>query len=313
MSSIKHWDSLQSLTSHQIYVESNLRRMISHPLGITHLWVLVEGEADMYLYERMFDTYTVKVVRAGRYNKRGDVIGGVHAVKEVVEHLLALGISQLIIGIIDRDWRMFYKNAQKELPANIFLTDHRDLEMTLLSVKQVRNLMVAEIISNMSTDSVRALGGRGFFPPLWIKCCDISRYIGSLRIVAAYYQLPRFDFGETLYWNQTLKCVVPQWEQNIFNKAFELSSPVCKIKFLFYCWMTKVRFGLNRLSVFDVCRGHDFLHILSVMLIDTSHFSEKWMTYFMAKEIPEAEIRELTMYKSIDNWMKKNGVNRLAF
>jgi hypothetical protein len=312
MSSIKHWDTLQGLHKQQRFIESDLRLMIMSPGGITTLWVLVEGDADIYFYERMFKNHGTKVVIAGRTNILGTKIGGYHAVMEVVNNLLAWGKTSRIIGIIDRDWRSFYRNGVTKLPANIFLTDYRDLEMTLLSVQRVRNLLKTEIVANMSAVYVHEFGGGDWFTSVWENCCQIARYMGSLRIVVAHFRMRKLEFSNTLYWDNATRRITNEWEDNLFNKALELNSHICKARFFFYCWWTKVRFGLNKLSIYEVSRGHDFLQILSTLLIDSGHFSEKWMAYFMAMEIPKEEIRKLKMYNSINSWMDSNRLSLLV-
>lgn len=312
MSSIKHWDSLQRLGKQQCFVESDLRLMILSAGGSATLWVLVEGEADIYFYERMFKNHGVKVIIAGKSNSLGVKYGGFHSVIETVTNLLLWGRTSLIIGVVDRDWRSFYSNVVRKLPANIFLTDHRDLEMTLLSVQQVRGLLKAEVVTNMNPAYIRDIGSGDWFSSVWEKCCHIARYMGSLRIVAAHFKMQKLKFSDTLYWDKVSRSLKPDWESNLFNKALEMNAPICKARFYFYCWWTKVRYGLNNLSNYDICRGHDFLQILSTLLIDTGHFSEKWMTYFMAMEISVTEIRGLKMYGAIRNWMNSKGLSLLV-
>ena len=76
----KHWNTLNSLVSQPQVIESNLRLMVFSPSGLSTLWVLVEGEADPYFYERMFVIGNVHVVKAGRPDSIGGVHGGYQAV-----------------------------------------------------------------------------------------------------------------------------------------------------------------------------------------------------------------------------------------
>jgi hypothetical protein len=131
--------------------------------------------------------------------------------------------------------------------------------------------------------------------------------MGALRIVVAHFQLQGLCFKTSLYWDDSTKRVVSGWEYNLFNKAVALSAPLSKMRFYFYCWWVEMKYNLKRLPIYDVCRGHDFLHILSTMLINPQ-FSEKWMTYFMAMEISSSEIRNLKVYKSIDEWLNAKGI-----
>ena len=152
MAAPKHWASLQSIASRPPVVESNLRLKVFSPAGLTALWVLVEGDADPYFYERMFIVGNVHVIKAGKPDSIGVVHGGYRAVIDLVGKMLSARNNLLVIGIIDKDWRSFVKTGDR-LPANnIFVTDRRDLEMTLLSFPRLRKVLGAEVTSSMNAN-----------------------------------------------------------------------------------------------------------------------------------------------------------------
>lgn len=314
MSAPTHWDELKTLQSSHPTQESDLRQAIYSPTGLITLWVLVEGDADPYFYERMFDNSRTKVVNVGKIGTDGKLHGGSKVVKEIVTNLLALGKTPLIIGIIDRDWRPFKKEAKLQLPPHIFETDHRDLEMTFLSYKSLRVALKQDVISTMNPNHRRWLKN-GFwcrkngdwFRDVWEQCCRVSRHMGSLRIVASHYGLPRVDFVATDYWNAGQHVLCEGWETRLFQSTVE-QTRCCYLRLLFCCWRVKYKFDLNHQSVYDVCRGHDFLSVMSEMLIDKSHYSERWMTFFMTKEMPVADIRSMRLYQDIDRWATSVGV-----
>jgi len=317
MSAIKYWDTLQSLAGNVHTLESDLKVSMTSPAGVTLLWVLVEGEADMYFYERMFDTSVVKVFKAGEKDGRGKISGGNKAVLHIVDHLLHDPdvLTSSLIGIIDRDWRPFKKNVSDILPEHIFETDWRDLEMTLLSHASVRNALEQEVVSNMAEKHrQRYLKGTDWYRNVWDSCCMVSRYMGSLYIVASHFEYARLEFSDTTYWDDAegKKCLKENWEEHIYADALRQVNPVGHLRLLLSCWYMRHRYQLNKRSIYDVCRGHDFMHVLSCMLIDKHHFSEEWMTYFMTQEIPLAEIRNLRMYQSIFHWAASQELNVLA-
>lgn len=308
MTPIKYWDSLQNLAEHTAYVEPRLRRKISSPAGINILWVLVEGEADMYFYERMFVGPRAKVVKAGRIDRAGNVKGGIHAVKEIVGHILTLGITQFIIGVIDRDWRIYKKNAKQPLPQNIFETDYRDLEMTLMALPRVRRLLKTEIVNTMNSNHLKFLKdgdsykqNGDWYEDVWQRCCLVSRYMGIFHIIASRYGWNRVCFSSNDYWDEHRHCLYSDWSGRLFRLVMrQCSVSQCKLKF--YKYRFRFHNYFHGYSLYDECRGHDFLSVLSSMLIDSRHYSEKWMTYYMAKEVSVGEIQSMRLYKSIGRW-----------
>lgn len=317
MSAIKYWDSLQTMAENVHTLESDLKLSMTSPVGVTLLWVLVEGEADMYFYERMFDTTVAKVYKAGEKDSKGNVKGGNKAVISIVGHLLHDPdvLNRALIGVIDRDWRPFKKDVTDSLPEHIFETDWRDLEMTLLSHSSVRNALENEVIGNMAPKHrQRYLKGADWYKKVWDNCCSVSRYMGSLHIVASHFGYPRLVFHESVYWDDDVnkKCLKEDWQERVYGDALRQVKPVCHLRLLLSCWYMRHRFQLNKRSIYDVCRGHDFMHALSCMLIDKHHFSEEWMTYFITQEITLEEIRNLLMYKSIQSWAIVQGFDGLS-
>ena len=309
MSIPNHWTELKNLAYRQTVVEADLTILINSPSGRGMLWVLVEGDADPYFYERMFVPTHTKVIKVGIDDLKGNIHGGYRAVIELVGKMLVL--SPWVIGIVDRDWRPYKKSSEQTLPTNIFVTDERDLEMTLLSFPNVRKNLGREVIDNMNAKHMHWFNNGywykrtgDWFKDVWERCSMVSRYMGSLRIVAAHFGLPRVDFFVKDYWNERNHSLLTNWEISLFNTALRQCG--CgRIRLLLYSWAVRYKFDINHRTLFDVCRGHDFLSVLSNMLIDSQHFSEPWMTFFMTKEISLEEIKSLRLYCNIDGWMKK--------
>lgn len=314
MSAPKHWDELKTLHTLQHNQESDLRQSINSPIGLDTLWVLVEGDADPYFYERMFDMSRTKVVKVGRKGGDGKLHGGNKVVKDFVANLLALDWTPRIIGIIDRDWRPFKNDATMQLPPHIFETDQRDLEMTFLSYSSLREALKQEVTSTMNPNHKRWFKNGywycengDWFQDVWERCCEVSCYMGSLRIVAAHYDLPRVDFTVTDCWDEGRHALRNGWENSLLSSAVK-QTKCCYLRWLYYCWRVKHKYDLNHRSVYDVCRGHDFLPIMSKMLIDNTHYSERWMTFFMTKEMAAADIMGMRLYQDIDRWAATVGV-----
>jgi len=317
MAAPKHWASLQSIGSQPLVVESNLRLKVLSPAGITALWVLVEGEADPYFYERMFVAGNVHVIKAGIPDSARVVHGGYHAVIELVGKMLAARNNLHVIGIIDKDWRSFKRTLDK-LPTNIFVTDRRDLEMMLFSFPRLRKALGTEVTSSMNANyRSYFVDGKWFkkngdwFRDVWEKGISVSRYMGVFHIIAAHYQTSKLGFKASDYWDSTNCRLQKGWRENILQAAIKHTGMSrCQM----HCKMIQVnlRYGVCIRPFSDVCRGHDLMSLLSKQLIDTGHFSEAWLTFFLSKEINLEEIKSLRLYRNLSRWMNQHGVSMLV-
>lgn len=310
----KYWKQLRNMATQTAYVESNLRILVTSPSGRHMLWVLVEGKADPYFYERMFDSNTTMVVMVGKPDCKGVIHGGNIIVKELVKKLLAFSRNPFIIGIIDKDWRPFKKKSNLPLPENIFETDHRDLEMTLLSYQRIINVLKTEVMTSININHLvylRKDKNTDWFRDVWIRCCNVSRYMGIFHIIASHFKTSDVCFTIPCYWEEKNHCLFPKWKDRLFITAIK-QCKISKLRLSIYrCWIN-LRYCPSRRPFFDVCRGHDFLSVLSCMLIDKSHFSEEWMTFFMTNEISKQEIKSMQLYAHIGRWMNKKDISFFA-
>lgn len=316
MSAPKHWNTLKNIVTQPPVLESNLRLMVLSPGGLATLWVLVEGESDPYFYERMFVVGNVKVIKAGMPNSIGVVHGGYHVVIELVGKMLAARSNLLVIGIIDKDWRSFIGHTEN-LPANIFLTDRRDLETTLLSYSRLRKALRAEVMSSMNGNFLsHFIDGKWYkknddwFRDVWENSVLVSRYMGIFHIMAAHFHMPRVGFKATDYWDNSNCRLRTDWRGNLLQTAIR-NFGVSRCKMHCRTFRINLRYALNFRSFADVCRGHDIMSLLSKQLIDSGHFSEKWITFYLSKEINHDEIKGMRLYRSLYRWMNQHGISLL--
>lgn len=310
---MKHWEELKSCSGADYQIENDLRRAINSPLGEKTLWVLVEGNADPYFYERMFvkGETPVKVHKAGYIAKDGSKKGGKDIVVNMVTHILNDNLTEKIIGIIDRDYRDFEKN-KRTTPGNIFLTDYRDLEMTMMAEKQTRTLLFEEIQAHSNPQNTICWGNQEWFCNMWTKCKEISRLMGEIRIALTWHNMKaKLNFSPKLYWDEANRLVNPSYSRDIIKYVRkECTANHNKLK-LDRLISAKNRFQLAKQSIWKVCRGHDLLSVLSNLLVDSSTFNEEWMTFFMSKEYPKDSIRQMSLYTTLIKWQDSMGLNVL--
>lgn len=311
---MKHWDDLQTLfiNSDRILLENDLRSSINSPIGERTTWVLVEGTCDPWFYDRMFTGSLVKVVKVGIKDKLGNPKGGYKAVEKIVHNLLK-DATGLVLGIIDKDYTEF--NKQRYVDSScIFTTDHRDLEMTLLSNDAARAKLQTEILSNTRPARFGKLMPEDWFSKQWNLCETVCRFLGELRIAGTWLNIPTgLHFKPSLYWNANDKSLVKGWKRHIYISAFKqclrkhypFLSPLVHL-------CSNYRHQTKEMKIWDVCRGHDFMEFLSELMIDKFHFSSAWMTYFLAKEVSWSDIRKMQLYNTIHTWQSAHSVNVLV-
>jgi len=110
---------------------NDIKFNISHPKNQGINFVLVEGDSDIRLFRKLFDSDKCKVEC---------VPGGKPKVKDCVAELLPE--YALIVGVLDADFSHLEKtNEEKD---NIFLTDYHDIEMTILAQDDVLHTILFE-------------------------------------------------------------------------------------------------------------------------------------------------------------------------
>lgn len=310
---MKHWADLQTIfmNFNKVMVENDLRSSINSPIGERTTWVLVEGTCDPWFYDRIFTGPYVKVVRVGIKDKLGNPKGGYKAVEKIV-HNLQKNATNLVFGIIDKDYTQF--NKQRHIDSScIFTTDHRDLEMTLLSNNDAREKLQAEILSNTKPARFGRLEPEEWFREQWSKCESVCRFLGELRLAGTWINIPtRLNFKLSSYWSDKNKSLVENWKRNIYISAFQ---QCLGKRYLFFSplihLLSNYRHRTKEMTVWDVCRGHDFMGFLSELMINKNHFSPAWMTYFLANEVSLDDIRKMQLYKTIQTWQSAHNVNVL--
>lgn len=311
---MKHWEDLQNLFMNpdRIMVENDLRSSINSPIGERTTWILVEGTCDPWFYERMFTGPFVKVIKVGIKDKLGNPNGGYKAVDKIVHNLLKDATS-LVFGIIDKDYTQF--NKQRHIDSScIFTTDHRDLEMTLLSNDDAREKLQAEILSNTRPARFGKLMPENWFCKQWNLCETVCRFLGELRIAGTWLNIPtKLNFKLSLYWNAKDKELIKRWKMHIYISAFQqcVRKNYIFLAPIIHLW-SNYRHRTKMMTIWDVCRGHDFMCFLSELMVDKSHFSPAWMTYFLTKEVSLTDIRKMHLYKTIHTWQVAHGVNVLV-
>lgn len=285
----------QDITKHTLgHIHTKLRGM----LGSRTTFVIVEGSDDLAFYNRFFDISKTASYYSTKINKDGIVQdGGCAELLNIVSTVLDEGLTDKIVGIVDTDYRKYLDDYL--YPPNIFHTDHRDMEMTALSM-----LSVQQTLRSWITDYDGIMDG--------LK--NMLRHAGVLRIMN-----DRFRLGCSFKKKVKISCifdtsrhaVVEHWRAKYDSNFLKACLNKRKQSFLgliktLICISKAAVFyvthSFSRESDYDVCQGHDTLQLLSLSLIDTATFSPDaiWEKCFNAYTIND--FKSTRLYASLHSW-----------
>ncbi|MBR3647259.1 MAG: DUF4435 domain-containing protein [Paludibacteraceae bacterium] len=251
------------------------------------VWVVVEAEEDVAVYEKfvLVDSTIVKtsVDETGRM--------GYANVQTIVRDIKKEDPKAHIIGIRDADYALY--NDKYVVPENIFLTDHRDVEMMLLEAESVKQALRAWMPS---------------YDEVFARCIPICRYFGYLRIYNELANLSvRFhdNLSPNKYWDYQKQAMKVGWEQDSTTQFAVLSNGKCVEEDVKAFIITH---KLEEESLYDVCRGHDMLKLLSLNLIDVQTYSTPCIMTKITDAYSLSDFKATRLYKSIFNWQIAEGV-----
>ena len=301
---------LAVLDTRQAITMARFRQILASPAADMVCWVIVEGEMDTIAYSKFLDGSDVVVMKAGYTAKDNLVHGGKRAVQNIVSATLQENLTTNIIGIIDSDYREF-EQTRTELPPHILCTDKRDLEMSLWSVTDVREALV-NYLSTSPTMPERRLT-----KPKLDKTLEICRYMGTIHVSNVWHGIHRqYEFKNSHYWayreNHFLDDTA--WKANLFNfycsECSSMDNPVTFTHDMMEA--TIAQFSLMTRDISEFGRGHDFLKILSSVMIQTDTYNEDKLTIFMIDACTKEIFRSTQLHDKIQTWQSKLGKQLMA-
>ena len=254
--------------------------------GLRSAWVVVEAEEDEAVYKKFMrpDSTVVKTSEDSRGRK------GYANVEIIVHDVKTAEPRAHIMGIRDTDYTRYEDGY--EAPTNIFLTDRRDLEMTLLEAESVQQAL------------------RAWAPNYEValdKCIPVCRHFGYLRIYNEVSNLSVI-FHENLhpakYWDFRQHCMVESWKHDSTAKFVALAGDRCTAEDVSTFIFTH---SLDEESLYDICRGHDLLKLLSQALVYIQYTAENIMVK-MTESYSLDDFKTTRLYASIRAWQATEGV-----
>ena len=283
--------SLQDIVREPFGTKSAIRQALMSPAGLRVAWVVVEAEEDVAVYEKFMrrDTTIVKTSEDSSGRK------GYANVEVIVHEVKEEEPRAHIMGIRDADYSRYEKGYT--VPVNIFLTDRRDLEMMLLEAGSVRRALKSWIPE---------------FEDVLGRCIPICRLFGYLRIYNEVNNLEvRFhDLLKTsLFWDYNIHALVDGWEKHSIEVFVSHMGDGCTYDDVIAFIETK---RLGQENFYDVCRGHDVLRLLSLILIQEHIYSANNLMSKMIASYSLEDFKATQLYASIQAWQVKEGVEALA-
>lgn len=271
--------------------KSVIRQAMLTPKGKSMVWVIVEDEDDVLVYQRFLDRNKVKILTSA------DETGhkGCSKLERIVSETKAEETNALIFGIRDTDYTR-YESAGHQFHEDVFTTDCRDIEMMMLaapSVKSALNAWNANIQDNLDKGEriARKFG--------YMRICNHLRDLGcnfkkKVKIVSA--------------WDQLSHSIRPDWEVSVLNDFFA----ACNIGF------TKEEFDtivdslqLETESRYNICQGHDVLNLLQYMMINTQIYNADSIRNKMVAAYSKDDFSASVLHQSISDWSARKNVSIL--
>ena len=283
--------SLQNTVSEPSDTKSAIRQALMSPAGLRVVWVVVEAEEDVKVYEKFMQSESTVV------NTSEDETGrkGYANVELIVSEIKKEVPVAHIMGIRDTDYSR-YKDGY-EAPANIFLTDRRDLEMMLLEAESVKQALRAWAPT---------------YDQAFAKCIPICRHFGYLRIYNSLRGL-FVTFHDNLktvkYWDDNNHDLKPNWEQESMRRFVSLAQKDCSADAITEFVST---LSLDKEDFLDICRGHDVIPVLSKALIRNHIYSEANIMIKMVEAYSLDDFKTTKLYSNIKTWQTFEGVTVLV-
>ena len=290
--------SLKHLASRDdsLHIENAIEIALKSTLGRQYVWVVVEAEEDCSFYNQFFNS-NAKVYSASARNKNG----GYLVVEKFVREIPNTCSSVKILGIRDADYTR-YQAIPYSRPQNVFLTQHRDLEMMMMSFVSVKqgldawNENFAERIRN-TIPFARTMGYLRIYNQEKSLSCCFSEAKVSLKSE----------------WSEKKHGMNESWDVSLFRKFENGVKKSCET-YTFDEDEFKKFVSENKLEtelVYDVCRGHDFLSLLSLMMIQTQLYNSKTITNKMIESSSLDDFKSTTLYNDITLWEREAGMSVL--
>lgn len=235
-------------------VEGQIRSALLTPKKRSLLWIITESDYDRRVYERFFgDNVAVRPA----YDEKGQ--GGCDHVLRIVKNIIKDGATRRIIGIRDADYQ-YYLPTKYVYPGNLLHTDERDIEMMMLTSTSVKTGLAAwnaEFTAKM--DMVK----------------QVACYLGKLRIWHVAHDvassIKKYKIAKVWDYRAIPQRLKNGWKCILIDQYNRMTGQSVNSKRLS---ALKKRYGLDDMQYGRICRGHDFVQLLGIAMVDSRYSSK---------------------------------------
>lgn len=269
------------------YTEAAILIARNSPGGENRVWIVVEDDDDIEVYEKFFNNDRAKVMPSTtREGKKGCVY-----LEQIVTNLLAFDKEIPVFGIRDTDYTR-YEAQPHVFPNSVFATDCRDIELMMLSAPSVISALT------------RWNSG---FPAALKRCRPIARHFGYMRVCNYLYNLGcsfKSKVKTSKILDKNTGTLRPDWRAH----SLSLFLANCKKPFSKQKWRNTVRaMKLAQEEDRHICQGHDVVRLLQYVMNPNDLLRER-----MVKAYSPDDFKTTRLYTDISNWGKTHGVSVLA-
>ncbi|MEF2685196.1 hypothetical protein [Alistipes finegoldii] len=269
------------------YTEGIIRHTRNSPGGENRVWIVVEDDDDIEVYEKFFDTERTKVMPSTtREGKKGCAY-----LEQIVTNLLTLDKDIPVFGIRDTDYTR-YETQPHVFPDSVFATDCRDIELMMFEAPSV----VSELTS-----------WNPGFPAALERCRPIARHFGYMRICNYLYDLGcnfKKNVKTSKVRDNNTGALRPDWKEH----SLSLFLTNCKEPFSEQEWRTTIlEMKLEQEEDRHICQGHDVVRLLHYFMSPNDRLRER-----MVKAYSLGDFRITRLYTDISGWERAREVSVLA-
>ncbi|TAH30541.1 MAG: DUF4435 domain-containing protein [Cytophagales bacterium] len=256
---------------------------LSHPNSKNVLFVLVEGDTDVRLFRKIFDSHC----------KVENIIGGSSKVESAVAELL--GRHHLIIGIRDADF--IHLNQSGYNNPNIFLTDFHDIEMMLIANDKLFYAILIEYFNDqMECDVTRSYIIESINFISLLKLLN-DREMLEFKFEVGFVDLIDFESCNIDY-------------EQYFNRLLS-KSPSVKIKNLDDILSKLENLKQQNPNKFQLCNGHDFIDAFAEFLRKKGNnpsLKNNFLDSLFRIACTKEEFEKTMLYQDIKKWAKSKNI-----
>lgn len=280
--------SLKNLLTTEIplYTEDVIRAALKTDMGEQLVWIVVEDNDDVNLYEQLFLDSTTRILNSADKNPKTEegVLKGCEHVEKIVSAILKDFRHAKVCGIRDTDYTRFLTSYI--CPEAIFHTEQRDLEMMMVAADSVKNAL-----QNWNKNFLERIKA----------CAETTRQLGYIRIYNDVANLgvkiERVVKSKDL-WDQNRHSVKEGWYDTAIQQMNTKNAKASKENLQHLIEVL----SLEQLPYENICQGHDFIRLLQLMMIQNHIYSYDAIMKRMTEAYSVEDFKQTALYRALEVW-----------